>query len=235
MHDNAKIWMLRTSRARVTKRQWWLIAGLLACTQPRATGVAKPVSSLSPVPCEAPLSRLSTKDSLRWTTLPDLERCLALPDYREVRIVSWYEIMIPSFVLRVVEAKGRTTGALHLAYPAGQDYAQQVRGIYPTCAPAADEPGHHDGGRCRMPLSQEPDWAAMMATFDREDIWTLPDQGTDRHEVIDGGGIAVEVRTGSQYRRYAYMNADSITFPSHARIARIAAAFDAALRHALRK
>jgi hypothetical protein len=151
--------------------------------------------------------------------------------------MSWYETAYPSFLLRVVENEGRTTGAVHLLYRAGPHYAQSVRAMYPTCVPAADGPGHAHIGRCRVQLLREAEWTAtLLATLDAEGIWTIPEQAADRYSgasVFDGGGIAVEVRRGALHRRYVYDNPDSLRFPAHARVMRIGAAADDALRRAL--
>ena len=224
----------RIPQAHVLTRQVLLITTMLACAAPRATTVTP--SAVTAVWCQAPVARPSASDSLTWAALPDLENCVAPDGYREVRVITWYSLVFPSSLLRVVESEGMTTGAVHLVYPAGPDYTERVRKLYPTCVPAADEPEYLDAGRCRVELQHSPGWSAIMKMFDREDVWTLPDQGADSHpedRILDGGGVAVEVRRGMHYRRYAYNNPDTITFPSHARIARVAAAKREALRQAL--
>jgi len=221
--------------ARHPARLVWLLAlvpAFAGCVQARRE--ARTAHGDAPLRCGPPVALVNASDPVGWAAgLPDLETCEAPPGYREVRVTTWLAIAYPSTMVRLVEYRGAVTGAVYLGYPAGLDYERRVREMYPACIPG---PGHAGGGACRLPLNREPDWPALLAVLDGEDVWSLPPHGprTERERnTVDGWGISVRLRRGGEYRQYAYTNPDSAASPARGRIARIAAAVEGAVGRGL--
>jgi hypothetical protein len=94
-----------------------------------------------------------------------------------------------------------------------------------------------DTGVCEAQFATRPDWAGVLRQAELAGLWSLPDQSTLTNDFIislDGWGITVELRHGTQYRAYHYSNPDShLIWPEAARavaIARTLAAIDSLVR-----
>ena len=224
-------------RGRVRLIAVWSIASAagVACGYPSPKTTR--VSLAAPVPCAVPKSASASADPAQWARpIPDLETCAATPRFREVRVSTYMELSASSHTLRLVDADGAVWGAVYVGYFSAPNptEAAPVRNCAVVSAVVEQPTIVHT--TCRVRLEEEPDWAALLALFDREDVWTLRDpEGLDEHEELirDGEEITINTRRGADIGRYSYRIPDSTVSPSRARAIRAARAAEVVIHCAL--
>ena len=196
------------------------------------------VSLAAPVPCAVPKSASEVADPAHWARpIPDLETCAAPPRFREVRVSTYMELSASSHTLRLVNADGAVWGAVYLGYFSAPSPTEAARVRNCAVVNAVVEQPTIVHTTCRVRLEEEPDWAALLALFEREDVWTLRDpEGLDGHEELirDGEEITISTRRGADIRHYSYRIPDSTVSPSRARAMRVVRAAEVVIHCALR-
>ena len=130
---------------------------------------------------------------------------------KELRIWVYGELSSPCDLYRFTEDGGAVTGEAFAWW--SRSRRRDVRGL-PSMVKRADSGWGCDDvnkcgatGICRRTFPSPIDWNALYRTLVSRQVWDLPDE-TELPDLpwtaMDGVTLIVEVRQGSQYRRYAY-------------------------------
>ena len=167
-----------------------------------------------------PVARAARLKSLKTTRLNGDERELRLWDG------GWGD---PQYLLRLRKQGTRVEGQLFLWWDWSESYEsrafeertrQWVQHAY-SCGPIAQTVSGPPTNRkrtfvCEARFRNHPDWSEVLRRLEENRVWTLPDASalpSDGMVTTDGWGISGEVKIGTRYRTYEYVNPRTTVSP----------------------